>query len=168
MSGQRGHSTPPVEAVTAVADLLVPAVIPAANRRADPASDVRLRRPLPLPAAPPDWSVDGVVYGMGRLDPSGRISEITVTTALGWHAADHLAYRPLPRTVEIRRDPTGLATLSPRGLLPIPAAVRNRYGLEPGDRVLLAATPATDQLTLYPLATLRDALAALDNGGETS
>jgi hypothetical protein len=49
--------------------------------------------------------------------------------------------------VVIRRDPSGLVTLPPRSCVPIPAALRHRCGLLPGDPVLLTAVPAEDTLT---------------------
>jgi hypothetical protein len=44
-----------------------------------------LARPVPAPPAPED-----VVYGIGRIDSSGRIADRTVTTALGWRGGDRL------------------------------------------------------------------------------
>jgi hypothetical protein len=44
-----------------------------------------LARPVPAPPAPED-----VVYGIGRIDSSGRIADRTVTTALGWAGGDRL------------------------------------------------------------------------------
>ncbi len=60
-----------------------------------------------------------------------------------------------------RRDPHGLAILPPRSCVPIPAALRHRCGLLPGDPVLLTAVPAEDTLTAYSLAVVDQALAAL-------
>ena len=63
--------------------------------------------------------------------------------------------------VVIRRDPSGLVTMPPRSLAsPIPAALRHRCGLLPGNPVLLTAVPAEDTLTAYSLAVVDQALAA--------
>ena len=43
--------------------------------------------------------------------------------------------------VVARRDPGGMVTLPARSCIAIPAALRHRCGLRPGDRVLLAAVP---------------------------
>ncbi len=40
----------------------------------------------------------------------------------------------------------------------IPAALRHRCGLRPGDRVLLAAVPGEDTLAAYALAVVDQAL----------
>jgi hypothetical protein len=63
--------------------------------------------------------------------------------------------------VTARRDPDGLAILPPRHCVPIPAALRYRCGLLPGDPVLLTAVPGKDTLTAYSLAVVDQALRAL-------
>ena len=59
--------------------------------------------------------------------------------------------------VVIRRDPSGLVTLPPRSCVPIPAALRHRCGLLPGDPVLLTAASAEDTLTAYSLRVVDQA-----------
>ena len=96
---------------------------------------------LPLPASPgqaPALAAD-VVYGLGRIDASGRVADRTVTGALGWRGGDRLTLTAEAGVVIARRDPDGLVTLPPRHYVAIPAALRHRCGLLPGDPVLLAA-----------------------------
>jgi hypothetical protein len=62
--------------------------------------------------------------------------------------------------VTARRDPDGVAILAPRHCIAIPATLRYRCGLLPGDPVLLAARPAEETLTAYSLAVVDQALAA--------
>jgi bifunctional DNA-binding transcriptional regulator/antitoxin component of YhaV-PrlF toxin-antitoxin module len=57
----------------------------------------------------------------------------------------------------IRPREHGTFHVTGQGHLRIPAALRHRCGLEPGDRVLLAADPRQRQLVAYPPAAL-DAL----------
>ena len=48
-------------------------------------------RRLPLAAAPEIPAVpDGVVYGTGRIDESGRVADRAMTSALGWQPGDRL------------------------------------------------------------------------------
>lgn len=61
-----------------------------------------LARPVPAPPAPED-----VVYGIGRIDSSGRIADRTVTTALGWRGGDRLTLTADAGVVTARRDPGG-------------------------------------------------------------
>ncbi|TVZ00033.1 hypothetical protein EAS64_38810 [Trebonia kvetii] len=118
-------------------------------------------RPLPLAApvsvpAPPE----GVVYGIGRIDASGRIADRALTTALGWCGGDRLTLTADAGVITARRDPGGMITLPGRACIAIPAVLRRRCGLRPGDRVLLAAVPGEDTLTAYSLAVVDQAIRA--------
>ena len=62
--------------------------------------------------------------------------------------------------VTARRDPGGMVELPPAAFIPIPAALRRRCGLVPGDQVMLAAIPDQDTLTAYCLAVVDQALRA--------
>jgi len=111
--------------------------------------------PEALPAAPED-----VVYGIGRIDASGRIADRTVTSALGWSGGDRLTLTADAGVVTARRDSGGMITLPARAYIAIPAALRRRCGLRPGDRVLLAAVPAEGSLVVYSLAVVDQAIRA--------
>jgi len=147
-----------------VTGTLIAPVIPssAAARPARAPAAVRTL-PLAVPPAlshPPTLGRD-VVYGLAHLDRSGRVADRTVTGALGWRGGDRLTLTAQAGVVVIRRDPAGLVTLPPRSCVPIPAALRHRCGLLPGDPVLLTAVPAEGTLTAYSLAVVDQALAAL-------
>jgi hypothetical protein len=94
-----------------------------------------LASPVPVPSAPED-----VVYGIARIDSSGRICERAIIAALGWAGRDLLTFTADAGVVTARRDPAGMVTLPASGYITIPAALRRRCGLEAGDQVLLAAT----------------------------
>ena len=141
---------------------LIAPVIPS-SAAARPARAPAAARTLPLtvpPVRPPALARD-VVYGLARVDRSGRVADRTVTGALGWRGGDRLTLTAEAGVVVIRRDPSGLVTLPPRCCVPVPAALRHRCGLLPGDPVLLTAVPAEDTLTAYSLAVVDQALAAL-------
>ena len=89
--------------------------------------------PLAVPAARLPALGRDVVYGLARVDRSGRVADRTVTGALGWRGGDRLTLTAEAGRVVIRRDPSGLVTLLPRSCVPIPAALRHRCGLLPGD-----------------------------------
>jgi AbrB family looped-hinge helix DNA binding protein len=59
-----------------------------------------------------------------------------------------------------RRDPGGMVTMPSKPYIVIPAALRRRCGLRPGDRVLLAVFPAQDVLAVYSFAVVDQALRA--------
>jgi hypothetical protein len=137
-------------------------VIPT-SAAARPARAPAAARTLPLavpPACPPALPRD-VVYGLAHVDRSGRVADRTVTGALGWRCGDRLTLTASAGVVTARRDSDGLVTLPPRSCIPIPAALRHRCGLLPGDPVLLTAVPAKDTLTAYSLAVVDQALRTL-------
>jgi hypothetical protein len=110
---------------------------------------------LPVAARPRD-----AVYGVGRMDASGRVADHAVTGALGWACGDPLTVIASEGVVVARRDPLGMITLPARACLVIPSALRRRCGLRPGDMVLLAALPGQDALAAYPIAVVDRALRA--------
>jgi hypothetical protein len=145
-----------------VTGMLIAPVIPS-SAAARPARAPVAARTLPLtvpPVRPPALPRD-VVYGLAHIDRSGRVADRTVTGALGWRGGDRLTLTAVAGVVVIRRDPSGLVTLPPRSCVPIPAALRHRCGLLPGDPVLLTAVPAENTLTAYSLVVVDQALAAL-------
>ena len=108
-----------------------------------------------MPSSPETW-----IYGIGRIDASGRIADRTVTSALGWRGGDRLTLTADAGVVTARRDPAGMVTLPGRAYIAIPAALRRRCGLQPGDRVLLAAVPGEDTLVVYCFAVVDQAIRA--------
>jgi bifunctional DNA-binding transcriptional regulator/antitoxin component of YhaV-PrlF toxin-antitoxin module len=118
-------------------------------------------RCLPVAAAPEVPALpDEVVYGLGRMDQWGRVADRAMTRVLGWQAGDRLTLTANAGMVIARRDPGGMVTMPTKPYVAIPAALRRRCGLRPGDRVLLAAFPARDTLAAYSLAVVDQALRA--------
>jgi hypothetical protein len=101
-----------------------------------------------------------VLYGFGRIDVAGRVADRAVIGALGWRCGDRLTLTAEAGVVTARRDPAGLAAMTAKPYIVIPVALRRRCGLEPGDRVLLAAVPGEDTLTAYSLAVVDQAIRA--------
>ena len=131
--------------------------IPASRRRATSAAIRRLplASPVPVPSAP-----EGVVYGIARIDSSGRICERAIIAALGWAGGDRLTFTADAGVVTAHRDPGGMVTLPASGYITIPAPLRRRCGLESGDQVLLAALPDSGSLAAYCLAVVDQAIRA--------
>ncbi|HTR95318.1 MAG TPA: AbrB/MazE/SpoVT family DNA-binding domain-containing protein [Trebonia sp.] len=128
---------------------------PAYWQRARPPAARRLplASPVPVPSAPED-----VVYGIARIDSSGRICERAIITALRWAGGDRLTFTADSGVVTAHRDPGGMVTLPASGYITIPAALRRRCGLEPGDQVLLAGFPDQGSLAAYCLAVVDQAI----------
>jgi hypothetical protein len=140
-----------------IAPLIPPRARPGVRERGKPAT----ARRLPMAAAPEVPAVpDGVVYGTGRIDESGRVADRAMTGVLGWQWGDRLTFTAAAGVVVARRDPTGMVTMPAKPYLVIPAALRHRCGLRAGDHVLLAASPGEDTLTAYSFAVVDRALRA--------
>jgi hypothetical protein len=118
-------------------------------------------RLMPLAVLPPALPRPRyAVYGVGRIDASGRVADRAVTDALGWGCGDRLTITASDGVVVARRDSHGMVTLAARSYLAIPSALRRRCGLRPGDMVLLAAIPGQDAIAAYPIAVVDRALRA--------
>jgi bifunctional DNA-binding transcriptional regulator/antitoxin component of YhaV-PrlF toxin-antitoxin module len=101
-----------------------------------------------------------VVYGTGRIDASGRVTDQVISCALGWREGDRLTLTESPGVVTALRDTRGMVTVPARACLAIPAVLRRRCGLRAGDPVLLAAVPCQDMLAAYSFAVVDQALRA--------
>ena len=101
-------------------------VIPSPGRLAGtPRTRPAAVRPLPLAGPAAALSVPaGVVYGTGRIDASGRVTDQAITCALGWREGDRLTLTASPGVVVARRDPGGMVTVPARACLAIPAVLR--------------------------------------------
>jgi hypothetical protein len=114
-----------------------------------------------MAAAPEAPAVpDDVLYGVGRIDESGRVADRAMTSALGWRPGDRLTLTAAAGVVMARRDPGGQVTMPAKPYIVIPAALRRRCGLRPGDRVLLAVFLDQGTLAAYSLAVVDQALRA--------
>jgi hypothetical protein len=143
------------------APLITPLIPSSSHRQARGQGTTGQARRLPVATVPVTPAVPGdVLYGLGRIDASGRVADREVIGALGWQAGDHLTFTSAGGVVIARRDPHGMVTMPAKPYVMIPAALCRRCGLRAGDRVLLAAFPARDTLAAYPLAVVDQALHA--------
>jgi hypothetical protein len=150
-----------------LAPVIPSSAVPRGRRRTGPAAGRPLALGRPVRPVPGD-----VVYGIGRIDSSGRICDQAIVTALGWDGGELLTLTAESGVVTARRDPGGMVTLSGHAYISIPAALRHRCGLEAGDQVVLAALPGEDALAVYSLAVVDRAIRASGvfphaHGGQT-
>jgi hypothetical protein len=150
--------------VVAVTEQIIsPVVPPSVGRDAGWPSGVGRVAALsgpPLATVPELPSVlSDVCYGMSRVDAAGRLFDRAISQALGWHPGDRVTMTGTVAVVLAVRDGDGLITLPARSCVVVPAPLRRRCGLRPGDRVLLAAYPRLDRLAIYPLTTVHEVLA---------
>jgi len=144
------------------AELIAP-VIPSPGRVAAGTPRVAPPAVRPLPMAGPAAALSvpaGVVYGISRIDASGRVTDRAIACALGWREGDRLTLTAEPGVVTARRDPRGMVTVPARACIAIPAVLRRRCGLRAGDRILLAGLPGQEILAAYSFAVVDQALRA--------
>jgi hypothetical protein len=115
--------------------------------------------PLPL-AVPPDIpaTASELVYGIARVDASGRVGDSEVMRALGWVAGERLTITAARGVVVAGRDPCGLHVVGDSAHLTIPAALRRRYRLDPGTRVLLAGHRDAQLLAACAMAVVDEVI----------
>ncbi len=122
---------------------LIAPVIPSSARPSAPGrraagSDRRLPvAAVPVPPAVPN----DVLYGFGRIDVADRVADRAVIGALGWRCGDRLTLTAEAGVVTARRDPADMVAITAKPYIVIPAALRRRCGLLPGDRHSRAGTP---------------------------
>lgn len=150
--------------MTAMIEPLVPAPrpLPPLGPTAGPSWP---RRPLPL-AFVPERRVCPIAYGMSAMDDRGRISDRVLTGALGWTPGTALtATTASDGVVVVCPDGDGRLRVTPGGSFRLPAAIRHRVQLRPGERLLLVADPDQEELRLYPPKTLDLLLRHRDSEG---
>lgn len=113
-------------------------------------------RPLPVTKLHPLPRDTSMLYGIARVDASGRVSERHIVHALGWQPGDRLAVALIARGVVLHASEQGPLVLPPTRRLVIPLTARRHCDLEAGDHVLLAAAPEFGVVIVYTFAALDD------------
>ena len=139
----------PTIAQCVVATLTLPASVSATSQPLHP--------PLTdLHRLPHDTSL---LYGMGRVDTSGRVANGDIIEALRWRTGDRLEMILSQGAIVIRASPDGLFSVPRRPRIIIPARARRGCAIGPGDHVLLAAAPDYGIVIVYPLPVVDEMIA---------
>jgi hypothetical protein len=101
-----------------------------------------------------------MLYGIGRVDVSGRVVNREIIQALHWQPGDRLETVLTPAAIVIRACLDGLLRVPRRPCIVIPRPARTLHRIEAGDHVLLAAAPEYEVVIVHPLSVLDDMLAA--------
>jgi hypothetical protein len=147
---------PPSGEAAAADQLIAPVIPPAAGPAHSRSGRAGGGRPLPL-AGPLTIPLDAV-YGMSQIDASGRLTSQAISQVLNWRPGDRLTLTADAGVVVVHRDPHGMVTVPARCAVAIPAGLRHRCGLRPGDQVLLAALPGEDTLAACTFTVVDQAL----------
>jgi bifunctional DNA-binding transcriptional regulator/antitoxin component of YhaV-PrlF toxin-antitoxin module len=112
--------------------------------------------PLPmieLHSLPRDASM---MYSIGSVDASGRISDRAIVNALGWHPGDRLELSLLDRALVMRACSSGGLAVATKWRISVPLTARRQCGIEVGDDVLVAAAPQFGVVIIYALSAVDD------------
>ena len=115
--------------------------------------------PLPmtrLPLLPRDGSM---LYGIARVDTSGRVAHREISVALGWDPDDRLDVSVTASAIILRQSPDGMLKVPRVPYIVIPANARHRCSITAGDNVLLAAAPDYGTVIVHTMSALDDMLA---------
>ncbi len=138
---------------TAAQDIVAALALPLSRASAEPLP------PLPLFDLHQLSRDTTVLYGVGRVDASGRISNRDIVRALGWQPGDKLEVIPALGAIVIMAAPNGLLSVPSRPFIVIPAAARRLHNIETGDHVLLVAAPEYGIVVVHTRQAMNDMLA---------
>lgn len=122
----------------------------------DPSEPIR---PLPLIDLRRLSRDTTVLYGVGRVDASGRVKSTDIVRALGWQAGDKLEVVTALGGIVILASPDGLFSVPHQPCIVIPAAARRQHDIGPGDHVLLAAAPDYGVVVVHTRQAMNEMLA---------
>ncbi|WP_246868504.1 hypothetical protein [Saccharopolyspora sp. ASAGF58] len=142
-----------------MSERVVAGLVPPKRKTAQPSGPLRgggRGLPMPTVAGPQRPSA---TYGIGRVDPSGRISARPILHTLGWHPGRRTALSVISDVLVLSPDPCGIHQLPDTPHIVLPFAARTRCGIHTGDPVLLVADPDRDLLLIDTMTALDHALA---------
>lgn len=130
---------------------------------------VPAQRTLPLPMTTlPRLPRDGsMLYGIARVDTSGRVAHREISLAMGWSPDDRLDVSVTTSAIILRQSPDGMLKAPRVPYIAIPANARHRCGIAAGDNVLLAAAPDYGTVIVYTMSALDDMLARYHSASPT-
>ncbi|WP_167472853.1 hypothetical protein [Nocardia arthritidis] len=124
-------------------------------------SDLPTRLPMPDLIDDIVAQADQFHYSVASVSVNGRLSDRRPVGRLNWGPKSRLAIEVVGRTIIIRQDQHGDHRLTGRGHLLLPACCRHRCLIEPGNRVLIAASVRGNLLLVYPMRLIEQALSPL-------
>lgn len=115
-------------------------------------------RRLTVLQLPPIQSVTKV-YHLASVDMWGRLVVGAAMETLAWRPRTRLAMQPQGGLLRVTADPDGTVTVTKRGQLRVPLALRRWCTLEAGTQVLVVADPLAAHLIIHPLAAVEQMVA---------
>jgi hypothetical protein len=106
-----------------------------------------------------------VLFGVARLDPSGRLSTHGLVRAVGWRSGQRLDLVAVERSIVVTASTTGPCMVITRGEVSLPAAARAWTGIGSGAPVLLTADTTRGRLAVHSAAVVARLLVAVQARG---
>ncbi len=131
-----------------IAEVLVSGETPA--RTADMGLPLALLS-LPMPAP-------SLYYTVTPIDSRGRLADRSPIRALGWLPGQPITIIVIQHAVIVISEPSGAESITRQGHLRLSARIRHICRLTSGDRLLVAAVPATGVLVAYTMPYLESIL----------
>ncbi|MFX0577109.1 AbrB/MazE/SpoVT family DNA-binding domain-containing protein [Nocardia nepalensis] len=133
-------------------------LFPTGTRRGAPGRHDGREVPFAFPGVVEATPIGELFCAAGTIDDHGRVSDRSALKHLAWYAGQALGFEGDDQFVVVRWLRQGRWSVGRSGYLLIPAAFRHRCNLDPGDRVLLAASRDNDLLVVVPPAVMAAAL----------
>ncbi|GAB3890000.1 hypothetical protein ACFQ1S_02750 [Kibdelosporangium lantanae] len=146
-TGRPGHAPENIN------DVIAALALPTLGARPSEAA-----RPLPLTNLHQLPRDTAMLYGIGRMDASGRISERHIVQALGWNPGQRLQVALITRGIVFRPATDGAVTVPRSQRLVIPLTARHHCNVYAGDNLLLAAAPDHGIVIVHASTALDDML----------
>ncbi|MGA6205493.1 hypothetical protein ACPESR_12120 [Nocardia testacea] len=112
-----------------------------------------------FPATFDDIAPTDLHCSVTAMDNRGRLAARATVRHLNWAPRQTVSITVQQGVIVIRRAPQG-GQLPASGFVVLPSRIRNRCGLYPGDRVLVAASPSAEILAVLPPRILAAAVQA--------
>ncbi|MBF6064674.1 hypothetical protein IU500_24565 [Nocardia terpenica] len=120
---------------------------------------------LPIPELTVDrlGEMDRFDYSTTTISHNGKLGDRTPVRHLGWLPGQPISLSVTGRITIAVEHPQGDCQVGTLGHLRLPAIIRHRCGIEPGQRLLVATSKQHRVLLVYPFPILDEALAELHN-----
>jgi len=138
--------------IAAAQQIIKTLALPALSRASEPP------RPIPLSHLPRLPRETSMLYTIGRVDPSGRVTNRAITDAVRWQPGDRLTMTLTPSAVVFCPAPGGFLRVPRRPCIAIPVTARRLLSITPGDELLLAAAPEYRIVIAHTMQAMEDML----------
>lgn len=114
-------------------------------------------RGLPIPELPSVPGPSGIFFVTTKMDDRGRLADRSALRELAWQPGSPVSFT-IVGAVIVAAPHRGRFMITQQGHVRIPAPVRHRCRIRPGDPLMLLVPSARDRLAIYTASALEAAL----------